>query len=97
MSNIKDDNISDKQRELIGNKLNEKIKNLNCVMCGQQNWNMEPFIVPVPVSSDFSVKLGGQVLPLVSITCTNCGNTHFFNLAMLGLIDEIKNKKGDIK
>lgn len=97
MEDKKKNQISDEELALIGTKLNEKIKNFNCVMCGEKNWTLEPFIAPITLSNDFSIKLGGQMLPLVSITCTNCGNTHFFNLVTLGIADKITEKKGGSK
>lgn len=89
--------INEEERGLISKKLEEKIKNYSCVMCGTNDWNLEPFIAPISLSNDISLKLGGQVLPLAPITCVNCGNTHFFNLVTLGLVDKIGKKKGEEK
>lgn len=95
MDNINKQKISDEEHQLIAKKLEEKIKNYFCTICTEKNWNLEPFIVPLSLSNDISVRLGGQVLPLVAITCANCGNTHFFNLVTLGLLDKIKTKEGN--
>lgn len=94
MEDTKDQQISERLRDLISKKLGEKIKNYSCVMCGTKSWNLEPYIVPLLLSKDISVRLGGQALPLVPLTCNNCGNTHFFNLVILGLSEEIVEKKG---
>ncbi len=80
-----DNRITDEQRNQILKKLDERINNYSCVLCGQNQWNLEPFVVPLSVSSGFSIKIGGQMLPLTAMTCSNCGNTHFFNLVTLGL------------
>lgn len=34
-----------------------------------------------------AVVLGGSVLPIVSLVCSNCGHTQMFNLIVLGLAD----------
>ncbi len=31
------------------------------------------------LGSNNSINLGGKILPLVPVTCTNCGNTIFIN------------------
>jgi len=79
-----------KQQQIIGDAIKKKLKNYKCVLCENTNWNLEPFMVNISVTSNLASRLGGEILPLVPITCTNCGNTHFLNLVTLGLLDIVK-------
>jgi hypothetical protein len=37
-----------------------------------------------------NIQLSGKGLPLVAISCNNCGNTHMINLLSLGLDNVLK-------
>lgn len=89
--------FTDEQQQKIGDEIRKRLKNYKCVLCDNTTWNLEPFMVTISISSDLSVRIGGEILPLVPITCSNCGNTHFLNLVTLGLLDVVKNAEEDKK
>ena len=66
--------------------LKEKLQNKKCECCGNNNWNIADFIVTSPRFEDGMV-LGGKMMPHVASTCSNCGNTKFFNAVMMGIVD----------
>ena len=71
---------------------NEKsgTRRLLCQLCGLSAWALEnqPAYVPVwDVSLGKSLIAGSkqEMLPLIALTCKNCGNTLLLNTKVLGL------------
>lgn len=61
-------------------ELNRLWKNKNCPMCSHNNWNVDKNLVTaLKVSENGGIELGGNVMPLVAVTCLNCGNVIFVN------------------
>lgn len=60
-----------------------------CVICGQINkWTiLDSYSVPILGLDPGGPHFFGASLPLVPLVCTNCGNTHFINLRILGFTD----------
>ena len=74
--------------------VNEKLgaRKLVCQLCGLSKWALEsqPAYVPVwDAVSGRSLITGSmqQMLPLIALTCKNCGNTLLMNTRILGLND----------
>lgn len=69
-------------------------KDLVCVVCGSTTWGVDERVFEVRAYSGGNLVIGGSggILPLVAISCTNCGNTHLLNAIALGLM----NKKGEL-
>lgn len=57
-----------------------------CALCGHSVFSVGNGISSI-VSTDVPGQLSGPYMPLVSVICINCGNTHFVNLRILGLVD----------
>ena len=77
--------------------LNEKTKGhpIVCSICQTANWTLsEHLVTATVVSPKGEVMLGGTTYPSASIICKNCGNTHFINAVMVGIIAPEK-KGGD--
>lgn len=73
-------------------KLEEKgVTNTPCQMCGNANWIVENsgFAgIPRQTSNrNMSLDGGGVGFNLAVSSCKNCGNTVFYNLNILGLMD----------
>lgn len=61
-------------------ELNSKWQTKECPMCGKNNWNIDTNIVTaLRVNETGGISLGGKVMPLIAITCMNCGNVLFIN------------------
>ena len=76
-------------------ELNSKWSNKNCPMCSHNNWQVEKSMVTtLRVSDNGGVALGGNIMPLIAVTCVNCGNVIFVNPLVLQSIytDESKDK-----
>ena len=72
--------------------VNEKLgsRKLLCQLCGDSNWGLESQPAYVPVWDAVSLKslVSGskqKALPLLALTCKNCGNTLLMNTNVLGL------------
>lgn len=57
-----------------------------CVICGLNNWNVHAKPLQLTEFNRGALLLGGPVIPVVAVTCMNCGNTHLFNAILLGAV-----------
>lgn len=67
--------------------INEKWINKVCPYCGKSEWNFDGRIyTPVELHDGNIVRVQGEnmFLPLVAVTCINCGNTVFVNTITAG-------------
>lgn len=70
--------------------INEKWKTKNCLLCASNNWSINSDIMTlVGVGSDKALQLGGKFIPLIAITCNECGNTILVNPLAIKCIDNI--------
>ena len=75
----------DKMLDHINNKWINKV----CPYCGHSDWNFDSRIyTPVEVHDGYVIRMQGEnnLLPLVAVTCLNCGNTVFVNAIASGCI-----------
>lgn len=69
-------------------EINRRWTNKNCPMCSQNHWNVDAnMVTAIKLSEDGGIELGGQVMPLVAVTCMNCGNVMFVNPLVIQCID----------
>jgi formate dehydrogenase maturation protein FdhE len=58
----------------------------NCPICGELKWNIASAFVAITTTVEpQQITLGPNAWPCVILYCTNCGNSHFLNLVVLGL------------
>jgi len=55
-----------------------------CPVCGTNGWNVEPQLAELRFLSVGGFAIGGPVIPLVVVTCNNCGNTILINAIKAG-------------
>lgn len=67
-------------------ELSQKLS--RCPICGQNDFFMDNNIVSPMNINDGNVNIGKSLMPLVTLTCKNCGHTMFFNAKVLGCLDE---------
>jgi hypothetical protein len=80
-------------RERIVAAINEKrMPNtviLPCAICAHRNWVIGNFIpLPFSIQPDLFNPFGEKIYPLVTVICSNCGNTLFVNIRVLGFSPE---------
>lgn len=77
-------------------KLEQKGAARRCAMCGKQAWVLgqyvtltvlsQPGAAPPPDPYAFRPQPPAHY-PMVSVFCSNCGNTHLINLLVLGFLE----------
>lgn len=67
--------------------LKEKWKGRSCQMCGVGNWNVQDTAYEVRQFSQGGLVVGGPVIPVVPVVCTNCGNTVLVNAIIAKAIE----------
>lgn len=77
-------------QEKLLSELNRKWVNKSCCMCGQSKWNIDAqMVTPMKFNENGGIQLGGNLIPLVPVTCTYCGNVLFVNPMVLDAVDVI--------
>jgi len=62
-----------------------------CPMCGKDDWGVAEYVFQMLAASlSGGLVLGGPVMPLVPVTCINCGNTVLVNALSAGIVPETK-------
>jgi len=68
-----------------------------CWVCGQNVWSIDPNVAELRFFSLQGFVVGGPVVPLVVVTCTNCGNIVLFNAMAVGWAAPSAPAQGDPK
>jgi len=77
------------QLELIRKRLRERKATTACTVCGHSDWIVSGIHMMSIGDTPGGLVLGGASLPLISLTCKNCGNTLLMNLKVLELEREL--------
>ncbi len=79
------------ESEKLVSHLKAKWQGRPCPMCNTGNWTVSDTIFEIREFNDGNLDLGGgPLVPIVPITCDNCGNTLFINAIKVGLVDPNK-------
>lgn len=70
--------------------LNEKWHGTTCPLCGGREWTVSEEIFELREFNDGNMVIGGnsKILPVIPVTCKNCGNTVFISAISTGLLKE---------
>lgn len=63
-------------------------ENRKCPMCGSGHWTVSEMIVELREFHQGTLMAGGNLFPVIPITCSNCATSQFVNAVQIGLIDE---------
>lgn len=66
-----------------------------CALCGLNAWSIEQNIAELRFLSMGAFVVGGPVIPLIVVTCNNCGNTVFVNAIKAGWSPAAKATQGE--
>ncbi len=76
--------------KLDGNKVIEHLKakwsGRPCPMCGVGNWNVQDSTYQLLEFNEGGLVIGGPVIPVIPIVCSNCGNTLLVNAITAGIL-----------
>lgn len=58
-----------------------------CPICHKNSWNISPEVFELRSFQGGSMVIGGKsgIMPLIPVTCNECGNTILFNALIAGL------------
>lgn len=81
--------FTQEQKERIISALKERAPQAGaCPVCHRTQWTISEGMVYLTIQQQTrSINIGGPGYPMAAIICTNCGNTQFLNLIVLGLKD----------
>lgn len=69
--------------------LNSKWPGKICPMCSGNNWNVSERAYELREFNQGDLIIGsGSVLPVIPVTCSNCGNTAMVNAIISGAIEK---------
>lgn len=75
--------------------LKAKWQNRPCPMCGQGNWTVQDKVFELREFHDGAMVIGGSALvPIVPVTCANCGNTVLINAIFSKIVSAAEKKDG---
>lgn len=73
-----------------------KIRGGVCPLCGEIHWRISDKVFQVMEYEHGGLILGGAAVPVLPLTCMNCGNTYFINALVADLIDKPKKEDNAI-
>ena len=81
-------------REKFLEQINAKWKTKVCPMCQKNNWSIgQELVSPMTLSTEGAIQIGGSVMPLVAMTCMNCGNVLFVNPLVIDAVNKTDEQK----
>src|SRR5688572_23095801 len=76
--------IEKANQEKVLSHLKEKWAGRTCPMCLTGNFNLQDTLFEIREFGQGGFTIGGPVLPVVPVVCTNCGNTILVNAMISG-------------
>ena len=76
--------MPDFKSEVVLAFLDERWGGRACPMCGKGPWSVQDKIFQLSEFHQGSLVIGGPLIPVVPITCGNCGNTVLVNAILSG-------------
>ena len=69
--------------------LKSKWQGRSCLMCGTGNWNVSDKVYELRGYHGGGLTIGGvAIVPVLPITCDNCGNTILVNTIVAGVLKQ---------
>lgn len=75
--------------------LQEKWKGARCSMCGEGSWAVQDSAFQMTEFSHGGLAIGGPVIPVVPVMCSNCGNTVLINAILAGVVKQDEEKANE--
>ena len=91
--------LTKEQQQKLIKKLNELWKNQKvCSICQSQNWSVSDTVFELREFHGGNMVVGGSaIVPVITLTCMNCGQTISLNAMSLGTVEPPKHKEGGAK
>jgi ribosomal protein S27AE len=79
--------MEETQRTRLVQHLEQKWTNKNCTMCGESAWNVPEEIYELREFHGGGLVVGPvPIVPVLPVTCSNCGNTVLINAIVAGVV-----------
>lgn len=73
-------------------RLTEHLQNyiqLECPLCKGVGWNAADEVMQLTPFSGKKVIMGGDIMPILVISCSHCGYTYLFNAISAGVLEVV--------
>ena len=73
-----------------------KCSSRRCPMCGSNNWEVGNKVFELREFNYGNLNIGGHgsaIIPVVPLTCNQCGNTQLLNAIMYGVVEQNNSKE----
>lgn len=57
-----------------------------CPMCGTKSWSVQDSTFQVSELNPAGLVVGGPIIPVIPVICSNCGNTVLVNAITAGIV-----------
>lgn len=78
--------MADFETEKMVKFLSLKWQNRACPMCGSGPWNVQNKTFQLMEFHQGNLVIGGQLIPVVPVSCGNCGHTILVNAIIAGVV-----------
>lgn len=85
--------LTEIQRQKLLEKLNSFGSPPICPICKSNTWAISDSLFEIREFHEGKLKIGGNIYPLVPLTCSKCGNTYLLNAVILELLDPQKKEE----
>lgn len=87
--------MTDVKSEKIIKYLSDKWKGRSCPMYGTGNWNISDKVFELREFNGGDMVIGGNspIIPIVPVTCDNCGNVVMVNAIVAGAVSPVSQEE----
>jgi hypothetical protein len=85
--------MSNYDTQVLINHLKEKWQGRGCSQCGSRGWEIQGSVYELRQYSQGTLVIGGAIIPVVPVTCANCGNTVLVNALSAGAVERPEEAK----
>lgn len=83
--------LTEDKVKIVIDKLNQDSKGgITCSVCGNRQWVVNKEIMELRGFNNGDIVLGQgtPIMPMVTLSCAQCGHTLFFNALQLGVVEK---------
>ena len=80
--------LTEGELEKLKKWLDEKWINRKCPACDHGDWEASTIVTQIPLFVYSDTFDSGRKLPIIHVTCQNCGYTMLFSAIRMGLVSE---------
>jgi hypothetical protein len=78
--------VAEFESESVLKFLSDKWQGRGCPMCGQGPWNVQNRTFQLTEFHQGNLVIGGPLIPVIPVSCQNCGHTVLVNAIIAGAV-----------